>query len=73
MILEDEMGMSTTKKNTVKCGWKRPNQYWDILVVIGQFMETLLKRKIGSGRMSLGKTLSSELQYCNALASPMVL
>jgi len=35
------------KENTVKYRWKSPNQYWDILVLIGQYTEN--GRKIGSG------------------------
>jgi hypothetical protein len=38
--------MIMTKKNIVKSCWKRPNRYLDILVLIGQSMET--GRKIGS-------------------------
>ncbi|MFZ0895285.1 MAG: hypothetical protein WAZ77_12360 [Candidatus Nitrosopolaris sp.] len=36
-----------TKKNTVKCCWKRPNQYWDILVLIGHSTETGEKQEVG--------------------------
>jgi DNA polymerase elongation subunit (family B) len=43
------------KENIVKCYWKRPNQYLDILVLIGQSTET--GRKIGSGGMRLGKNV----------------
>jgi hypothetical protein len=39
-----------TKKNIVKCCWKRQNQYWDILVLEGRSTDTA--RKIGSGGMS---------------------
>ena len=35
--------------NTVKCFWKQPKQYWDILVLIGTLTVTLLRRKIGNG------------------------
>ena len=47
--------MIMTKKNIVKYCWKPPNQYWVILVLIGQSMET--GRKIGSGGMRLGRNV----------------
>lgn len=42
-----------TMKNIVICCWRQPKRYSGILVLIGQFMEIILKRKIESGSMSL--------------------
>lgn len=44
--------LSMTTKSTLTFFWKRPKQYWDILVLIGASMETF-QRKIRNGGTNL--------------------
>jgi hypothetical protein len=51
-LISEERGYDKEKYREML--WKRPNQYWDILVLIGQFTET--GRKIGSGGVNFEKS-----------------